>query len=254
VLSYEEIMIGDPIIDPVTGLPQLDVDEDGEIMIAREAPLVTTGGSGDSSRSSHLVEKIFEAELRAGQTLPAPTVDHRDFLNASERRLIAEWIDLGAQYFNDPFDDADDDGFRSLDEVRGGVAAVSESVFASTVQPILLASCAGCHRPFGGNGTPTEPPNPGFLPSRFVLTGSVEGDFNVTLTMINDVCEPAQSALLLRPVSDETAMPPHPRVDDPAIADDPGDPAADDVPVLSTGDAEYQAIHDWIAAAGSGCT
>jgi hypothetical protein len=49
-------------------------------------------------------------------------------------------------------------------------------------------------------------------------------------------------------------MPPHPRVDDPATADDPGDPAADDVPVLSTGDAEYQAIHDWIAAAGSGCT
>lgn len=254
LVSYEELMIGDPIIDPVTGLPQLDVGEDGEIMIARDAPLVTTGGSGDSSRTSHLVEKIFEQELRASRDLPVATVDHSGFLNASEKRLIAEWIDVGGQYFNDPFEDADSDGFRSLDEVRGGVAAVSESVFETTIQPILLADCAGCHRPFDGAGTPDEPQNPGFLPSRFVLTGSVEGDFNVTLTMIDNVCQPAESALLQRPVADETSMPPHPRIDDPGTADDPDDPAADDVSVLTIGDARYQTLFDWIAAAGTGCT
>mgnify|MGYP000311229074 CR=1 FL=1 len=35
--------------------------------------------------------------------------------------------------------------------------------------------------------------------TRFVLAGSVEGDFNVTLTMVNDTCGGASNALLARP-------------------------------------------------------
>ncbi|WP_129776795.1 HzsA-related protein [Peristeroidobacter soli] len=31
------------------------------------------------------------------------TVDHRDFMSPSELRLLSEWLDIGAQYFNDPF-------------------------------------------------------------------------------------------------------------------------------------------------------
>jgi hypothetical protein len=31
------------------------------------------------------------------------TVDHRGFLTPAELRLIAEWLDVGAQYYNDPF-------------------------------------------------------------------------------------------------------------------------------------------------------
>jgi hypothetical protein len=31
------------------------------------------------------------------------TVDHSDFMSPSELRLIAEWLDIGAQYYNDPF-------------------------------------------------------------------------------------------------------------------------------------------------------
>ncbi len=31
------------------------------------------------------------------------TVDHRDFLSPAELRLIAEWLDIGAQYYNNPF-------------------------------------------------------------------------------------------------------------------------------------------------------
>ncbi|CAN5229758.1 hypothetical protein BH24PSE2_BH24PSE2_17830 [soil metagenome] len=252
--SYEELVIGDPVLDPATGLPQLEVDEDGEVMIVRETPLVTTGSSDLSSRTSFLVEKLFEQELRADRELDVPTVDHSAFLNASEQRLIAEWIDVGGQYYNDPFEDADGDGFRALDEVRGGVAAVSESAFAESVQPILLADCAGCHQPFGGSGGPEEPQNPGFQSTRFVLTGSFEGDFNVTQTMIDDVCMPGESALLKRPVSDETSMPAHPRIDDPQVADDPADPTADDVTVLTVDDPRYQVIYDWIAAAGGDCS
>ena len=33
----------------------------------------------------------------AGQT------DHRDFMSPSELRLLSEWLDIGAQYYNDPF-------------------------------------------------------------------------------------------------------------------------------------------------------
>ncbi len=32
------------------------------------------------------------------------TVDHRGFLSPAELRLIAEWLDIGAQYYNNPFD------------------------------------------------------------------------------------------------------------------------------------------------------
>ena len=32
-----------------------------------------------------------------------PVLDHTGFLTAAELRLIAEWLDIGAQYYNDPF-------------------------------------------------------------------------------------------------------------------------------------------------------
>ncbi len=31
------------------------------------------------------------------------STDHRGFMSASELRLLAEWLDIGAQYYNDPF-------------------------------------------------------------------------------------------------------------------------------------------------------
>jgi hypothetical protein len=31
------------------------------------------------------------------------TVDHSTFMTASELRLVAEWVDVGAQYYNNPF-------------------------------------------------------------------------------------------------------------------------------------------------------
>jgi len=33
----------------------------------------------------------------------AGSVDHSDFMSASELRLLSEWLDIGAQYYNDPF-------------------------------------------------------------------------------------------------------------------------------------------------------
>lgn len=247
LLSYDELLIGDPQIDPVTGLPVLRVN-DGEIMVVREAPLVNAGSSRMSSRSASLIEKIYEQELRASEDLAPMTVDHSGMLNASERRLIAEWVDIGAQYFNQSHLDANNDGFFSGNEVRGGIRGLSESQFSATVHPVVLAQCAGCHQPFSGNGIPSNPVNAGFLPNRYVLTGSLEGDFNVSISMVEDVCTPSMSSLLARPVSDELAVPPHPRIDDPNVVDDPNDPTLDDIPVLDALGADYQAIFNWIAA------
>jgi hypothetical protein len=39
----------------------------------------------------------MEGAPGAGQT------DHRDFMSPSELRLLSEWLDIGAQYYNDPF-------------------------------------------------------------------------------------------------------------------------------------------------------
>lgn len=35
------------------------------------------------------------------------TVDHRGFLNTSELKLLSEWLDIGAAYYNNPFDSVD---------------------------------------------------------------------------------------------------------------------------------------------------
>jgi hypothetical protein len=103
------------------------------------------------------------------------------------------------------------------------------------VHPVLLNRCGSCHQAVGSD--PTAPP-PTFSGQRYVLTGQAEGDFNVTLTMVNNVCDAANTPLLLRPTSTGT-NPVHPQVGTP-----PG-------PVLTVGEADYNTILGWIQA---GCT
>jgi hypothetical protein len=45
--------------------------------------------------------------IEDGEPIPATrnSVDHVGLLSAAELRLLGEWIDIGAQYFNNPFDD-----------------------------------------------------------------------------------------------------------------------------------------------------
>jgi hypothetical protein len=49
-----------------------------------------------AAASSRFFNKM-EGAPGAGQT------DHRDFMSPSELRLLSEWLDIGAQYYNDPF-------------------------------------------------------------------------------------------------------------------------------------------------------
>ena len=188
-------MLGDPVIDPVTGLPQTRLVE-GVPEIVRQAPLVDTGASeGDAiglARKSRLMEILAGQTLMAGTeartthpTPPPSAPDHATLLSAAEKRLLAEWMDLGGKYYNDPFDA--NAGVRN-------VVTLDQAGFEARVLPILNSTCAtNCHMAVGsGRGTD-------FRNNRFVLTGSPEGDFNVTLSMITDTCRAASNPLLARP-------------------------------------------------------
>ena len=230
VTSYEELLLGDPVIDPATGLPVTRIEE-GVSMIVRGPALVETGAGGavGMARSSRLTEILFGEMLKAGSDArtahpnpPLSAPDHSTLLNAAERRLVTEWMDLGGQYVNNPFD--------------GGVRPVvmlSQATFEAQVYPVLKANCAsGCHQP-GGTG-PTPAVAPSFRGNRFILTGSPEGDYNVTLSMISDTCRAASNYLLSRP-----STVPHPR-----------GATGQTVAVLPMGSAGFNAISNWIS---TGC-
>ncbi|MFO1217999.1 MAG: hypothetical protein U1E89_06380 [Burkholderiaceae bacterium] len=226
--SYEELLIGDPVIDPATGLPQIRI-RNGEPEVVRGSPLVESMPGSNAlgmTRASRLGEIMWGEELKssaaARQAHPNPpntAPDHGAMLTKGELRLMSEWMDLGGQYYNDPFD--------------GGVATVSplsEATFETQVFPILSSTCAAmCHQ--AGLAGSNVAPGTTFAGNRFVLTGSVEGDYGVTLSMISDTCSPATSYLLARPSTN-----PHPS----------GGTGA----VLPVGSANYNAIAAWIQ---SGC-
>lgn len=210
-ISYDELLIGDPILD-ANGRPVIDVVDD-ELVVRRGEAQVITG----ESRASHLMEVLFNQELRSALSLG--TTNHGAMLNPAEKRLVAEWIDLGAQYFNSARD--------STGALRG-VTGLSRSVFDSSVHPILLNRCGACHQAVGQPGTGA---GTGFVGRRFVLTGQAEGDFNVTLSMIGDVSSPATTELLRRPVSTGT---------------NPTHGLVGGNPVLQTGESDYRCIFNWI--------
>jgi hypothetical protein len=228
VASYEELVLGDPLLD-ANGLPVTRIEE-GEPMIVRGAALVETdaGNAGGLARSSRLAEIVFGENLKASADArtthpnpPGTAPDHAAMLNAAEKRLVTEWMDLGGQYYND------------LSAGGAGVrlTTLSQASFVSTVYPILQANCATCHQPVGSSGAAQTTTS--FRNNRFVLTGSQEGDYNVTLSMISDTCNAPSNALLLRP---STA--PHPSG------------ATGVAPPLPVGSANYTAISNWIA---TGC-
>jgi hypothetical protein len=226
--SYEELLVGDPVIDPGTGLPQVQI-RDGEPEVVRGAPLVETmaGNALGMTRASRLGEILFGEPLKASAEArtthpnpPAGVPDHAAMLNRAELRLVSEWMDLGGQYYNNPFDG----GVQS-------VAPLSQASFETQVLPILRSTCAAsCHQ--AGGTASAAAPGTSFLGNRFVLTGSAEGDYGVTLSMISDTCSPASNFLLMRP-----STVPHPS----------GGVAA----VLPAGSPNYNAIANWIQG---GCT
>ncbi len=80
--------------DPVTGQPTT-------IMVPVSLAPPMTAGSANASVTKFL--GIFDANYQDPNAGQPGEVDHRGFLTKAELRLISEWLDIGAQYYNDPF-------------------------------------------------------------------------------------------------------------------------------------------------------
>jgi hypothetical protein len=80
-------------------------------LIDDPAARIASSMSANGARSSYFIEKLTETELEAARILSTLVSDpnyinHSGFLTDDELRLVSEWLDIGAQYFNDPFDPA----------------------------------------------------------------------------------------------------------------------------------------------------
>ena len=73
--------------DPVTGLPTT---------ILVPVPLAPAMAAGSAAGSTTFL-RMFDGSFHD------PVLDHTGYLSPAELRLITEWLDIGAQYFNDPF-------------------------------------------------------------------------------------------------------------------------------------------------------
>jgi hypothetical protein len=112
--SYRELMFGDveqeiiegalidrliPVVDG-NGDPVFEVDEEGELILdAQENPipvLTTVGVANSMSTNSARSSSRFFAPF-------AENGSHQNWLSKAELKLIAEWLDIGGQYYNNPF-------------------------------------------------------------------------------------------------------------------------------------------------------
>ena len=235
--SYDSLLIGAPLLNSA-GQPQTMIDE-GVLVIQRADALVDTAAS--EGVAFGLARKSRLMEIMSGQTLlssaaaqlanpspPATAPDHSKMLNASEMRLIAEWMDTGGKYYNDPF--------NPNSGVVAAVNGLDEATYVASVYPVILKTCySGCHAAVGSTATGVSA-GTSFRNNRFVLTGDPKGDYQVTLTMITNTCKPADSSnyLLTRP-----STIPHPI----------GAVGATTA-VLPVGSAAYTTIYNWIASGG----
>jgi len=97
------------------------LDEDGNEVITTQTVSLPSPMRGGSANASVRFFNCFEGgrcgSIEApplpanctedgGTPIPATvnTIDHRGMLSAPELRLISEWLDIGAQYYNNPFD------------------------------------------------------------------------------------------------------------------------------------------------------
>lgn len=94
--ALQFILVDDPN-DPILDANGVTI---GFNQIPRLIPPTMSADNG--ARGSYFFEKMTNTELNAARTL-AGTTDHSSFLSREEMRLIAEWLDLGGQYFNNPF-------------------------------------------------------------------------------------------------------------------------------------------------------
>ncbi|MDY6945340.1 MAG: hypothetical protein SXG53_06450, partial [Pseudomonadota bacterium] len=101
--SYRELLFGDRAQQLNATMTALE-----DICVATEVDPVTMVATcvafqqvpaAMSANGANASTRFFNT--MAGRSVV--TVDHSDFMSPSELRLLSEWLDIGAQYFNDPF-------------------------------------------------------------------------------------------------------------------------------------------------------
>jgi len=100
--AYRELLFADRaqyvnamgLLDDICEQSQIDPDTGVEVCAAfRNVPAsMSAAGARASVRFFDTLE---------GRSVG--TIDHSDFMSPSELRLLSEWLDIGAQYYNDPF-------------------------------------------------------------------------------------------------------------------------------------------------------
>jgi hypothetical protein len=95
-LSYRYLLFQEPklavimgALVPVPGPP----DANGNPTVVNVGPYMNAGSANGALSSAFL-----------GRFAPGSGSTHAGYLSPAELRLISEWLDIGAQFFNDPFD------------------------------------------------------------------------------------------------------------------------------------------------------
>jgi Hydrazine synthase alpha subunit middle domain len=98
-----------------------EIDADGNTLTTTETlPIGARMRAGSANSSGGFFDCFAGGECGIAEAPPLPdnctedggtiipvtsnTVDHTGMLSASELRLLSEWLDIGAQYYNNPFD------------------------------------------------------------------------------------------------------------------------------------------------------
>ena len=97
-LSYRYLLFQEPKLEvimgalsPVQGPP----DADGNPTVVQVGPYLNAGSANGALSAAFL-----------GRFAPGSGSTHAGYLTPAELRMVSEWLDIGAQFFNNPFDPA----------------------------------------------------------------------------------------------------------------------------------------------------
>ena len=96
--AYRELLVTDNLQEVVNGAlvdaqQQIGVDIDGNPILA-PIPIPSPASAAGARASGNFFGRFEDPN----------NLEHYGVLSSAERRLIAEWLDVGAQYYNNPFD------------------------------------------------------------------------------------------------------------------------------------------------------
>ena len=211
VRSYDVLLNGEVFLNE-NGQPILELIG-GLNIPKRQLSLVSPG----YARGSYLIEKIFNEELFAERGIPDSGLDHSSMLNDAEKRLLSEWVDMGAQYINSPFDESGN--------IRSSAGNLSLATFGRIVSTALMIKCGSCHRLFDGSGGVNDDLARGF----FILYGDSAQDFASASRFVTDFNNPESSIIISTPSGSSSH------------------PTKDGQPYLTSDMVLYQNLVQWIS-------